>query len=114
MKKRILFVAAFVALALALSLSLTACGGGGLSKGKVEKAYKDAGYTCVAGSANGVWSVTATKGADTVTVVCFKNKDLADAYAELTGVGGVKVEKSGKVVAVALTTAALEPFKSLL
>ena len=116
MKKRILFITVFIALTLALSFSLAACGGAGLSSKKVEKAYKDAGYTCVSASVSGNWVVTATKGLDVVTVTGYKKAADADSAESVAKVGGsaVHYKRRGKVIAIASTSAGLNPFNGIL
>ncbi|MBO5654957.1 MAG: hypothetical protein J6S32_02870 [Clostridia bacterium] len=115
MSKRIISIVAIVALVAVLGVCLVACG-------KNADTYADrlekAGYTVVVATEEELaeiasqdagieleikWGVSGEKGTDMVSVICFANKDQAEAYATIVNafgalMGGIKAETDGAIL----------------
>lgn len=115
MSKRIISIVAIVALVAVLGVCLVACG-------KNADTYADrlekAGYTVVVATEEEMaqitsedtgieleikWGISGKKGTDMVSVICFANKDQAEAYATIVNafgalMGGIKAETDGAIL----------------
>ena len=115
MNKRVISIVAIIALVAVLGVCLVACSkNADTYASKLEKA----GYTVQVATEEELaemsnaeaaidlvikWGVVAEKGEDTVSVICFENKEQAEAYATLVNafgalMGGMKAETDGAIL----------------
>lgn len=125
MSKRIISIVAIVALVAILGVCLIAC-----NEETYAKRLEKAGYTVhvmtdkdIAELTDGEvfdidikWGVAGTKGTDYVVVICFADKEQAEAFATIynmaSGVfGGVKVETKGKILIAGTSEEAVKDAK---
>ena len=112
MNKKIISIVAIVALVTVLGVCFVACGAS-----SYESRLEKAGYTVqtmtdeeIAEMTEGSgldldikWGVGGTKGADYVAVICFADKEQAEAFATITNMasgifGGMKAETKGAIL----------------